>query len=491
MKSGIACFQIPENPELLDDLKFQNGTSSGSGNLSQKRRTDCKRRLSNRPEHGKSKISRETILSFATCRKSGHGKITVLINPFQMRLPTEGMVRQNSQTAELLRDFIEFKLHFGMEVKFAPIKRVRLPHSSRAHKITADFARFHSASCVSSPSAVELPQMSGGTCREQSLTDASDSSMCGSNCASRPERASSSSRKISRGKGNFPLASIPAADIPRSHSFYSPVMSDDSGRNSREETTGSAGDKKSTPPANQEQQVAGRKGKYRNQKPSPTLIPATIDRDLDPSKRPPTGGWVMRISDCPHPIEQGAFRENACFEWMTCLSCGARWSRKTGQDDIQVKMGLTVDQPQLTPPCPGCASTTRLQQMANKTETFFGWSRFPLCKRVVHTSHTMESRVSPSAHSCSAAQPMAEQVMVLDSDSVGSEESFTMLNVPAESAVTQQEQQFLLKQLRHLSSSGITGQEARRAIVRMFPDKQQKVKVSKAVRTLQDTMQKI
>ena len=81
--------------------------------------------------------------------------------------------------------------------------------------------------------------------------------------------------------------------------------------------------------------------------------------------------------------------------------------------------------------------------------------------------------------------------MVLDSDSVGSEESFTMLNVSAEPAVTQQEQQILLEQLRHLLSSGITGQEARRAIVRMFPDKQQKIKVSKAVRTLQDTMQRI
>ena len=81
--------------------------------------------------------------------------------------------------------------------------------------------------------------------------------------------------------------------------------------------------------------------------------------------------------------------------------------------------------------------------------------------------------------------------MVLDSDSVGSEESFTMLNVPAVPAVTQQEQQFLLQQLRHLSSSGITGQEARRAIVRLFPDQQHKVKVSKAVRTLLDTMQKI
>ena len=40
--------------------------------------------------------------------------------------------------------------------------------------------------------------------------------------------------------------------------------------------------------------------------------------------------------------------------------------------------------------------------------------------------------------------------MVLDSDSVGSEESFTMLNVSAEPAVTPQEQQFLLQQLRHL-----------------------------------------
>ena len=59
-----------------------------------------------------------------------------------------------------------------------------------------------------------------------------------------------------------------------------------------------------------------------------------------------------------------------------------------------------------------------------------------------------------------------------------------MLNVPAESVVTQQGHQFLLEQLLHLSSSG-TGQEARRAIVRMFPDKQQKIKVSKAVRTLQ------
>ena len=45
----------------------------------------------------------------------------------------------------------------------------------------------------------------------------------------------------------FLVAPIPVADIPRSYSFYNPVVSDDSGRNSREEITGSTGNKKSTP----------------------------------------------------------------------------------------------------------------------------------------------------------------------------------------------------------------------------------------------------
>ena len=36
--------------------------------------------------------------------------------------------------------------------------------------------------------------------------------------------------------------------------------------------------------------------------------------------------------------------ENAYLEWMTCLFCGARWSRKTGLDDIQVKMGFITEQ---------------------------------------------------------------------------------------------------------------------------------------------------
>ena len=62
----------------------------------------------------------------------------------------------------------------------------------------------------------------------------------------------------------------------------------------------------------------------------------------------------MRVSDCPHAIEPRAFRENAHLEWMTCLSCGARWSRTTGLDDIQMREGLDMIQPRSTPPCPGC-----------------------------------------------------------------------------------------------------------------------------------------
>ena len=58
VKSGIACFQMPENPELVNNLKFENGSSSGSGDLSRKRRSDCERNVSNHPEHNKLKICR-------------------------------------------------------------------------------------------------------------------------------------------------------------------------------------------------------------------------------------------------------------------------------------------------------------------------------------------------------------------------------------------------------------------------------------------------
>ena len=167
--------------------------------------------------------------------------------------------------------------------------------------------------------------MSGGTCREQSSTDASDSSMCGSNCASRPERASSSSRKVSRRKGNFPLASIPAADKSRSHSFHSPVVSDDSGRNSREETTGSAGDKKSTPLSESGTTSCGEERKI----PQPetfTHSDTSNYRSRSGSVQTTTNG---RLGNADLGLSASYRTESVsreCFlEWMTCLSCGARW----------------------------------------------------------------------------------------------------------------------------------------------------------------------
>ena len=264
---------MPENPELLNDLKFENGASSGSGNLSQKRRTDCKRKLSNRPEHSKLKISRDDHPQ----RSSQYIENQVMvkspscwIDPFQTKLDRRRTTKLTSTAEPMLRDVIELKqaaLWHGGKIRIdqaceaAAEGMVRQPKAPRIsfrseetrslsgtrQEHTKSPQTSHPPSCVSSSSTVELPQMSGGTCREQSSTDASDSSMCGGNCASRPERASSSSRKVSQRKGNFPVASIPVADILRSYSFYSQVMSDDSGRNSREETTGSTGDKKSTP----------------------------------------------------------------------------------------------------------------------------------------------------------------------------------------------------------------------------------------------------
>ena len=249
VKSGIACFQMPENPELLDNLKFENGISSGSGNLSQKRRTDCKRRLGNRPEHGKLKISRDNRPQ----RSSQFFENQVMvkspscwIDPCQLKPDRRRTTKLTSTVEAMFRDVIALKqaaLWHGGKTRIdqacevAAEGMVRQPKAPRIsfrseearslsgthQEHTKSLQTSHSASCVSSSSAVELPQMSGGTCREQSSTDASDSSMCGGNCASRPERASSSSRKVSRRKGNLPLASIPVADIPRSYSFYSPV----------------------------------------------------------------------------------------------------------------------------------------------------------------------------------------------------------------------------------------------------------------------------
>ena len=237
----------------------------------------------------------------------------------------------------------------------------------------------------------------------------------------------------------------------------------------------------------------------RNQKPSPTVIPETL-ADSDTSDHRSRSGSVQttangRLGNADFGLSAPYRTESVSRECISGMDdVSVMWSpleskdgpgRHSGKDGTDNRS--TSTDTSLSRMCLDDATATDDKQ----NREFLRVQSVPLVQNTGLHSLTTESRVSPSAHSCSAAQPMAEQVMVLDSDSVGSEESFTMLNVPAEPAVTQQEQQFLLEQLRHLSSSGITGQEARRTIVRMFPDKQQKITVSKAVRTLQDTMQKI
>ena len=145
------------------------------------------------------------------------------IDPFQMKPDRRRTNKFTSTAGPMLRDVIELKqaaLWHGGKIRIdqaceaAAEGMVRQPKALRIsfrsegtrslsdthQEHTKSLQTSHSVSCISSTSAVELPQMSGGTCREQSSAVASDSSMCGSNCASRPERASSSSRKISRGK---------------------------------------------------------------------------------------------------------------------------------------------------------------------------------------------------------------------------------------------------------------------------------------------------
>ena len=231
--------------------------------------------------------------------------------------------------------------------------------------------------------------MSGGTCREQSSTDASDSSMCGSNCASRPERASSSVERSHEERVTFRWRRF----LSRSHSFYSSVMSDDSGRNSREETTGSAGDKKSTPLSESGTTSCGNKRKA----PQPETFTHS-----DPSDHRSRFGSVQtttngRLGDADLGLS-ASYRTGSvsreCVPGMDDVVCHVEHVGVERRDRTTFKLGLITEQPQSTPPCPGCASTTRLQPVTNKTETFFGCSRFPLCIRVVHTSHTMESRQS-------------------------------------------------------------------------------------------------
>ena len=209
-------------------------------------------------------------------------------DPFQARLDKRRTTEITRTAEPLLRDVIELKqaarwhggkIRIDQACEAAAEGMVRQPTALRIsfrseetrslsgthQEHTKSPQTSHPPSCASSSSTVELPQMSGGTFKEQSSTDASDSSLCGSNCASRLEE--------------------PVVSVERSH----------------------------------EERVTFRWRRF-------LLLTYLVVTAL------------------------------------LLLSCGARWSRKTGQDDIQVKMGPITEQPQLTPPlsrmCLDDATTT-------------------------------------------------------------------------------------------------------------------------------------
>ena len=75
----------------------------------------------------------------------------------------------------------------------------------------------------------------------------------------------------------------------------------------------------------------------------------------------------------------------------------------------------------------------------------------------------------------------------MDVESVSSEDSFSMWEVPAE---TQQDNDFLWEPLPSLSSSGIRGQKALGPILELYPDQKKKDMVAQQIKKLQGILTK-
>ena len=120
-------------------------------------------------------------------------------------------------------------------------------------------------------------------------------------------------------------------------------------------------------------------------------------------------------------------------------------------------------QPQSNPPCPECGKVMRLQHATNKIETFFGGSR------LVPSVQKGGARTTYSVITCFTVCALVE--------SVSSEESFSMWNVPTAS---QPEQEFPAG-ATSVSFVFWNHGKALRAIVQMFPDQPQKITVSNTV----------
>ena len=117
--------RVAERSECL-----RMGSSSGSGDLSQKRRSDCKRNVSNHPEHNKLKVSRGGHPQ----RRSHHVENQVMVkspscwtDPFQAELDKRHTTKITRTAEPLSRDVIELK-----QAALWHVGKVRIDQASEA-----------------------------------------------------------------------------------------------------------------------------------------------------------------------------------------------------------------------------------------------------------------------------------------------------------------------------------------------------------------------
>ena len=174
----------------------------------------------------------------------------------------------------------------------------------------------------------------------------------------------------------------------------------------------------------------------------------------------------MRISDCPHPNEQRAFRENAYLQWMTCLSCGVPLESKDGPgrhsgEDGTDNRTTSVDT-SLSRMCLDDATTTDDKQNGDVLQMQSVHS----CAKECYTHLLLRNTCFTvcALMFSSSAYGGAGDGTGLRFSGIGRElhnaECSSRIGFNTTGATIP------IGQLRHLWSSGITGQEARWAIVR-------------------------
>ena len=290
VKTGMLCFQMPENPEVLNNLVFKGVPANDDivdrasakiavnwSRTSQKsKRHDHHQRSSQYMENSTNHSLMCWIDSFSCANDQRRPtKIAPAVEPISQDVNELKQVAVWHGDRRCINQANEAAAEGVMTEN-----RSTLSHNQE-HAITSLI--LPTLPCVSSPSHSAHIE----ACENSDAIRANDSVLCGGHCSPRFEGASGTNQTVSREKGDFPLASFPVVDISGGHSFYCPTLSVDSGRDTREEVAGSTGDTGASPRGQSGIQTNGRQERPPQQEPllpSPPS-PPTVERELEPSKR--------------------------------------------------------------------------------------------------------------------------------------------------------------------------------------------------------------